>query len=281
MNKLSASSDVPLCGICGAVYGDIIGLPYELRADRTKDFNFQLKISDFSDDTILTVAIAKWILDGNLSAELLRETLISHSLRFVQKNVWGKGYQEWFESGGKTDRKGIASNGAAMRVSSVAYVSDNLDDVLRLAALTARLTHDSDEAERGAQAVVAAIFLTRHGHDKSYIRKFISEKCGYNLNRTVDEIRPGYKFEILCDRCVPESIICWLDSDTYVQTVRNAVSLGGDADTMAAIAGSIAAATPGMKVPESIAVPCFNLLPPDFQEVIIQFGDKYPVYNLP
>lgn len=263
---------IPVTGICGAVYGDIIGLPYEFRSTRTKNYDFELKIHDFSDDTILTVAIARWMLDDDLSPTALRQKLIDYSLRFKDKNVWGRGYQEWFLSGGTTDRRGIASNGAAMRVSPIAYASDDLEEVLRLAAMSARLTHDSEEAERGAQAVAAAVFFARHGRPKDFVRQWLTDHFAYELSRTVDQIRPDYHFEILCDRCVPESIICWLDSESYEQTVRKAVSLGGDADTMAAMAGAIAAATPGMAVPSAIARPCFELLPEDFRRTLLEFG---------
>lgn len=267
--------NLPVTGIFGAICGDIIGLPYEFRRTRTKDYNFPFKIQDFSDDTILTVAIAHWMLNGELTPEALRRQLIDYSLLFKDKNVWGRGYQAWFLSGGTIDRRGIASNGAAMRVSPIAYISEDIEEVLRFASMSARLTHDSDEAERGAQAVAACVFYARKGYEKTKIRDLIASRFGYDLNRTVEQIRPVYHFEILCDRCVPESIICWLEADTYEQTVRNAVSLGGDADTMAAMAGAIAAATPGMTVPEHIAKPCFELLPDAFKEVVRRFDEVY------
>ena len=259
----------PTTGIIGAVCGDIVGLPYELRADRTKDYNFQLKCTDFSDDTILTIAITHW-LSGDRTEQRLRQLLLDYANRFLYKNVWGRGFQAWVESGGTLDRRGVASNGAAMRVTAIGYASDSLQEVRRLAEMSARITHDSDEAARGAQAAASAVLMARQGHSKDEIRNYLMREFGYDLNRRIEDIRPGYHFEILCDRCVPESIICWLQSDTYEQTVRNAVSLGGDADTMAAIAGGIAAATPGMEVPQELAQRCFDLLPPDFQEIIIR-----------
>ncbi len=266
---------IPVTGIFGAVCGDIIGLPYEFRGTRTKDYNFPFKIQDFSDDTILTVAIAHWMLNGELTPESLRQQLIDYSLCFKDKNVWGRGYQEWFLSGGTTDRRGIASNGAAMRVSPIAYASDDIDEVLGLAGMSARLTHDSDEAERGAQAVAAAVFFARQGKSKEFVREWISTRFQYDLSRTVEQIQPDYHFEILCDRCVPESIICWLQAQSYEQAVRNAVSLGGDADTMAAMAGAMAAATPGMEIPLSIAMPCFSIIPEDFKQVILNFTEAH------
>jgi ADP-ribosylglycohydrolase len=257
----------PTTGIIGAVVGDIVGLPYELRADRTKDYNFKLKLNDFSDDTILTVALAHW-LQGERSEESLRQHLLDYAGRFLHKNVWGDGFKAWVESGGILDRTGVKSNGAAMRVTAIGYASDNLDEVLRLAEMSARMTHNSDEAARGARAVAAAVFMARKGERKDAVKAYLMKTTGYNLSRTIEEIRPDYHFEIFCDRCVPESIICWLQSNTYEQAVRNAVSLGGDADTMAAIVGGIAASTSGMEVPAEWAQPCFDLLPPDFKDVV-------------
>lgn len=266
--------NIPTTGIMGAVCGDIIGLPYELRADRTKDYDFPLKLTDFSDDTILTIAIAHWLL-GERTEEKLRENLLEYSLRFRHKNVWGKGYQAWFESGGTLDRTGVASNGAAMRVTAIGYASDDLQEVMRLAEMSARITHNSDEAARGAKAVAAAVQMARRGYSKNDIQSCIETLTGYDLHRKMEDIRPNYHFEILCDRCVPESIICWLQSDTYEQAVRNAVSMGGDADTMAAIAGGIAASTPGMEIPSELSRPCFDLLPQDFREIATN-----PLFNL-
>lgn len=261
---------VPTTGIIGAICGDIIGLPYEFRGTRTKDFDFELKMNDFSDDTILSVAIAHWLM-GERTEDSLCRHLLDYTNRFKDKNVWGRGFMSWVESGGTINRKGIASNGAAMRVTPIGYASDNLWEVLRLAEMSARISHDSNEAVRGAQAAAACVFLTRTGKSKDEVKRFIEDAFNYDLNRKVEDIRKDYHFEILCDRCVPESIICWLKSETYEDTVRNAVSLGGDADTMAAIAGGIAASTPSMSVPMSLAQPCFELLPEDFKNTIQQF----------
>ena len=267
---MGVNKELLTTGLMGVVCGDIIGLPYEFRGTRTKDYNFEMKLKDFSDDTILSVAIADWLM-GERTEERLRKKLLDYALRFKDKNVWGRGFMAWVESGGTLDRKGVASNGAAMRVTPIGYASDDLQEVLRLAEMSARVTHDSDEAARGAQAAASAVFLTRTGHSKDEVRRYIEETFHYDLSRKVEDIRKDYQFEILCDRCVPESIICWLQSDTYEEVVRNCVSLGGDADTMAAIAGGIAAATPGMAVPVALAQPCFELLPEDFKNIILQF----------
>lgn len=255
-------------GIMGAVCGDIIGLPYELRADRTKDYLFEMKFQDFSDDTILTIAIAEW-LAGERSLERLKSVLMNYALRFLHKNVWGWGFKSWVDSGGTLDRSGVTSNGAAMRVAAIGYAADTEEEVMRLADMSARITHNSDEAARGAQAVSFAVFMARNGYDKSTMLRRIESRFGYDLHRKIEDIRDSYSFQIDCDKCVPESIICYLQSNTFEQAVRNAVSLGGDADTMAAIAGAIAAATPGMEIPRSIALPCFAMLPEDFKKILL------------
>ena len=259
-------------GILGAICGDIIGLPYELRANRTKDYHFKMRFENFSDDTILTVAIARWIYESELTDDALRRIIIEHYKRFSPLNVWGRGFAAWAKSGGTIDRTGVSSNGAAMRVAAVAYASDDVDYVMQLAEQTARLSHNSDEAVRGAQAVCFAILRARLGYPKHRIRQWIEERFGYDLSRTVAEIRETYHFEITCDRCVPEAITCWLEAESYEQAVRNAVSLGGDSDTLAAMTGAIAAATPGWDIPEEIAKPCLALLPDDFKEMIAVTG---------
>ena len=268
-SKFSFDERLIHSGIMGAVCGDIIGLPYELHASRTKDFLFEMKFQDFSDDTILSIAIADW-LTGEWSTERLKSCLLNYAKRFLNKNVWGRGFKSWVDSGGTLDRTGVTSNGAAMRVAAIGCAAESEEEVMRLADMSARITHNSDEAARGAQAVSLAVFMARKGYDKATMLKTIEYRFGYNLHRTVEEIRSGYSFQIECDKCVPESIICYFQSNTYEQAVRNAVSLGGDADTMAAIAGAIAAVTPGMEIPLSIAQPCFAMLPEDFKEIMIK-----------
>ena len=254
----------------GVVCGDVMGLPYEFRGTRTKDYNFPLKLNGFSDDTILTMAVARWITEGEHTGARLRALYLELATRFMHKNVWGRGFMEWVKSGGTIDRQGVRSNGAAMRVVPIGYASDDRDEVLRLADLSARITHDSDEASRGAQAVALAVMMARQHRSKEEIKATLSAQFGYDLDRRIEDIRATYQFEIFCDLCVPEAIICFLQSDTYEQTIRNCVSLGGDADTQAAMAGGIATAA-GMEIPLHIAQPCYDLLPDDFRHIIDNF----------
>jgi len=258
-------------GLMGVVCGDVAGLPYEFKGHRTKDYFFPFLANDFSDDTILTMAVARWLLGGELTAKKLRALYLEYAKRFIEKNVWGTGFMEWVKSGGTLDRTGVRSNGAAMRAVPIGYASDNISEVRRLADLSARITHNSDEASRGAQAVAVTTMLARQHRSKQEIADCITNLFGYDLKRTTYEIRKTYQFEIFCDLCVPESIICFLESDNYESVIRNAVSLGGDADTMAAIAGGIATAY-GMPIPEDMACDCFQLLPADFIQTLEEFS---------
>jgi ADP-ribosylglycohydrolase len=160
-----------------------------------------------------------------------------------------------------------------MRVSPVAWYAQSLEECLALAKTTAEVTHNSEEGIRGAQAIAAAIYLSRTGKSKADIKSYIEDKFGYDLNRTTDEIRPNYPFETTCDKSVPESIICFLEGTDYMDTVVRAISLGGDTDTMACMAGNIAAAT--MPVPEDVALDCYNKLPQELREILDEWNNKY------
>lgn len=161
-----------------------------------------------------------------------------------------------------------------MRVSPVGWAFDTLEETLRRAAESAAVTHDHPEGIKGAQAVAACIFLARKGESKTYIQEYIEQHFGYNLHRTCNEIRPNYRFDVTCQGSVPESIIAFLESTDFESAVRLAVSLGGDADTMGAMAGSIAEAFYG-GVPENIRRECIRLLPADMLDVLRRFSEKY------
>ena len=265
---------VPTTGIIGAICGDILGSKYELHSFRTKRYDFKLfpKGSHFTDDTVLTLAVARWLMGGERTDKALVDSMLELG-RFYPDAGYGRGFKTWLKSDVQ-EPYGAASNGSAMRVSAVGWVCDTLGETLRLARQSAAVSHNSVGGEHGAMSVAAAIFLARTGHSKEEIKSYIEKEFGYDLNRQVDAIRQNYKFEILCEKSVPEAIICWLQSDTYEQTVRNAISLGGDADTQAAIAGAIAAATPGMAVPQDIADTSFSMLTDELKEIVIAFQNS-------
>jgi ADP-ribosylglycohydrolase len=161
-----------------------------------------------------------------------------------------------------------------MRVSPIGYAFDSLDQVLVEAARTAEVTHNHEEGIRGAQAVALAVFLARNGTTKEDLRKEVSERFGYDMHRTVEEIRPGYAFDVSCQGSVPESIICFLESDDFESSVRSAVSLGGDTDTMACIAGAIAEAFYG-DLPGTIMEKVKELLPAEFLQIVSRFNSTF------
>jgi ADP-ribosylglycohydrolase len=186
---------------------------------------------------------------------------------------YGSGFRRWVKS---WDNKPYNSfgNGSAMRVSPVGFAYDSVEDVLHQAKRTAEVTHNHPEGIKGAQATALAIYLARIGESKDTIRKEITDRFFYDLNRTVDEIRPDYSFDVTCQGSVPESIIAFLDSSSWEDAVKKSISLGGDADTMACITGGIAQAF-YKKIPENIAKDIRNKLPRDLLEILDKFNTKY------
>lgn len=251
--------------LLGAICGDIIGSAYEFHTMKRTDFDLFLRYSHFTDDTVMTIAVAHWIMTGdNLSA--LMQTW---GRRYLDSGYGGMFWNWLF----MTDPQPYFSygNGSAMRVSPVGWAYNTLDETLAAARASAEVTHNHPEGIKGAQATAAAIFLARTGHSKPEIKHYIADTFGYDLNRTCDEIRPGYCFDVTCQGSVPESIIAFLESSDYESAIRLTVSLDGDADTMGAITGAIAAAYYG-EIPDHIANECLNRLPDDITRVISDFS---------
>lgn len=237
----------------GAIAGDVIGSYYEAFSTKESDFPLFHEYCRFTDDTVLTIAVAQWILDGG--------DLVDHLHAYFEAYPQA-GYGEFFiRWAGDKCREPYNSwgNGSAMRVSPIGFAFDSLDTVLARAKESAAVTHNHDEGIRGAQATAAAIFMARKGHEKSEIKEYVQTQFQYDLDRKLADIRPAYAFDASCQGSVPESIIAFLESADYEQTVRNAISLGGDADTMACIAGGIAQAYYG-GVPEPIQTKTFEIL---------------------
>jgi ADP-ribosylglycohydrolase len=250
----------------GAIAGDMIGSPYERYP--IKHANFDLLVSAFTDDTVLTIAIAYAILnDADIATCLKKFAEKYHNLPY------GAGFRRWV---GAWDSRPYNSfgNGSAMRVSPVGFACDSVDEILHQAKRTAEVTHNHPEGIKGARATALAIYLARIGESKETIRKEITDRFSYDLNRTVDEIRPHYAFDVTCQGSVPESIVAFLDSDSWEDAVKKSISLGGDADTMACITGGIAQAY-YKKLPENIAEAARSKLPPDLREVLDEFNNKY------
>jgi len=252
----------------GAIAGDIIGSVYEHRQIKTKDFPLFDARCTFTDDTVLTVAIADAILSGKPYLDSVRRI----GRRYPDVG-YGGSFIGWLYS---PDARPYNSwgNGSAMRVSPIGFALTTEDEVLDQARATAEITHNHPEGVKGAQATALAVFLARTGADKESIRSRIASQFEYDLDRTVDEIRPSYAFDISCQGTVPEAIIAFLDSDSYEDAVRNAVSLGGDSDTLACITGGIAEALYG-GVPDGIRTKVKELLTPDLWSVTQAFCAKY------
>ena len=254
----------------GAIAGDIIGSVYERTPIKTKDFPLFESGCRFTDDTVLTLAVAEAILTGRPYLESIRKM----GRRYPNAGYGGT-FIHWLYS---DDPKPYNSwgNGAAMRVSPVGFAFSTVEKVLGEAARTAEISHNHPEGVKGAQATALAVFLARTGARKRSIRSKIKRRFGYDLSRTVDSIRPDYAFDISCQGSVPEAIIAFLDSDSYEDAVRNAVSLGGDSDTLACITGGIAEAFYG-PVPDPIRSRVEQCLTPDLLEIAEAFCRKYPL----
>lgn len=253
--------------ILGAIAGDIIGSAYEFNP--TKDYNFLLfnDLSEYTDDTVMTVANAEWLL----TSKDLGTTMLEYG------NKYEAGYGELFLCWlWRKDLRPYNSfgNGSAMRVSPVGWAFDTLEETLVAAKRSAEVTHNHPEGIKGAQSTAACIYWARKGRTKQQIKEYVDALFGYDLNRTCDEIRSSYGFDVTCQGSVPESIIAFLESSDYESAVRLAVSLGGDSDTMGAITGGIAEAYYG-GVPENIKIEVLKRLPNEFIEVMQKFYQKF------
>jgi ADP-ribosylglycohydrolase len=220
--------------VIGAIAGDIIGSVYEHRPIKHKDFPLFHPDRRFTDDSVLTIAIAEAILEKKDYQDAIRALG-----RQYPDAGYGGTFIQWLFSPAPRPYQSWG-NGAAMRVSPVGFAFPTIPDVLREARKTAAITHDHPEGIKGAQAAALAVFLARTGSSKDEIRQEIADRFQYDLSRSVDGIRPAYAFDVSCQGTVPEAIISFLESESYEDAVRLAVSLGGDSDTLACITGSIA-----------------------------------------
>ncbi|MFB3133870.1 MAG: ADP-ribosylglycohydrolase family protein [Rhodothermales bacterium] len=254
----------------GAIAGDVIGSVFEGRPIKTTDFPLFSPFSTFTDDTVLSVAVAYALLHD----EDYTTALKAFARRYPRAGYGGTFYQ-WMLSD-RSEPYGSWGNGSAMRVSAVGFAMETAGDVLREARRSAAVTHDHPEGVKGAQATALAVFRARTGAPKEDIRQEVAERVGYDLSRTLDTIRPAYRFDVSCQGSVPESIIAFLESDDYEDAVRKAISLGGDSDTMACIAGGIAQAF-YQEIPTPILTQVRNKLPGELLQVVDAFDARYGV----
>ena len=252
----------------GAIVGDIIGSVYEFH--NTKSMNFELFTpwSNFTDDTVMTLAVAKWLIED--------EAHTIHYLIYCMQELgnrypnvgYGGNFIAWLRED-EPQPYNSWGNGAGMRVSPVGLYARTLDEALALAALTASVSHNHPEGVKGAQAIAACVFLCKEGKSKAEIKEYIEKTFDYNLNRSIAEIRPRYEFDVSCQGSVPEAIIAFLDGNSFEEVIRLAISLGGDSDTIGAMAGAIAACC--YPIPDQISERCNNILTEDLREIKDQF----------
>jgi ADP-ribosylglycohydrolase len=257
----------------GAIAGDIIGSVYEGKvawmSARTPGFRPLFHpLCRFTDDTVLTVAVAESLLRGADLVDLFKD----YARRYPRAG-YGGNFRRWAAS---DDREPYQSwgNGSAMRVSPVGFAYDSLAEVLLRARRTAEVTHDHPEGINGALATAAAVFLARTGGDKEQIRDYVERTFGYRLDRSIDELRPRFQFDVSCRRTVPPAIRAFLESTDYESAVRLAVSLGGDADTLGCIAGGIAQAYYG--VPAEIRDRAMRELDEPLRAIVEEFEERFP-----
>ncbi len=257
----------------GALLGDMIGAPYEFdRGNKTKDFPLFSEQSRFTDDSVMTVAVAEALLDSRFFGDEEIKAALVRSMRKWGGKYPGAGYglkfDRWLHAE-DPQPYGSYGNGSAMRVSAAGWLSDTLEQARHMARLTAEVTHNHPEGIKGAEATASAIFLARTGHSKDAIKDYIVKEFGYDLSRSCDQIRPGYYHVESCQKTVPEAITAFLEGTDFEDVIRMAVSLGGDCDTLTCIAGSIAEAFYG--VPAALEAECKRRLPADMLEVLGRF----------
>ncbi len=257
----------------GAIAGDIVGSVYENLRTKRKDFRLFTPVSMFTDDSVLTIAVADAILSGRDYGPVIKSYARKHPLR-----GYGPRFLLWMASPGLKPYDSFG-NGSAMRVSPVAHAFSSEEEVLDEAKRTAECTHNHPEGVKGAQATALAVFLARHDADKECVRGEIEGRFGYDLGRTVDEIRPSYRTDLTCQGSVPEAIIAFLDSSSFEDALRNAVSLGGDADTQACIAGAIAEAH-YRTIPEPILHQVRKRLSKSLWQRALEFTRKFGIEEI-
>ena len=272
----------------GAIAGDIIGSRYEFHNIKTTDFDIFNKHTNFTDDTVMLLANAKWLLDSlqrpdKYSIKKLEEYMVEFGEKYPYAGYggmfcrWLFQYESFVMPDGKRATKRMPynsyGNGSAMRVIPVGWAFDTLDETLQVAKISAEITHNHIEGIKGAQATAAAIFLACEGKSKNEIKNYIEQKFGYDLNRTCNEIRPYYSFNETCQRTVPEAIIAFLESSDFEDAIRLAISLGGDSDTLACITGGIAEAFYG--IPDSFKSFVSTFLTNDLKIVIDDFYENF------
>jgi len=254
--------------IMGAVCGDVIGSVYEFNNIKTTDFPLFSENTTFTDDTVLTIAS----MDVILNKLDYTETYHRYARKYPGRG-YGRNFMEWILSD-KPSPYNSWGNGSAMRVSPVGWAYNTLDEVMTEARKSAEVTHNHPEGIKGAQAIAVAVLLARTNSSKTAIKQYIADTFNYNLNRSLDEIRPGYHFDVSCQGSVPEAIIAFLESSDFEDAIRLAISIGGDSDTIACMTGAIAEAF-YKDISDYIRKHVLNFLPQEMQNTMAAFSQRF------
>lgn len=252
----------------GAIAGDVIGSPFEFNNTKRTDFQLFSMWSRFTDDTVLTVAVADCILHGKEYARTIKQ----YGLKYPDAGYGGR-FCQWLRSESLAPYNSFG-NGSAMRVSPVGFAFDSVEEVLTEAAKSAAVTHNHPEGIKGAQAVALTILLARQGQKKSYIKQQIEALFGYDLSQNLSDIKKTYQFDETCQGSVPQAIIAFLKSRDYEDAIRKAVSIGGDSDTIACMAGGIAQAY-YKYIPPPIIKGVRAVLYQELLDIIDEFSARY------
>ncbi|MBQ6919034.1 MAG: ADP-ribosylglycohydrolase family protein [Synergistaceae bacterium] len=260
----------------GAIMGDMIGAPYEFdMGNKTKDFPLFNRESQFTDDSVMTIAVAEALMDTiGKSDDEIRTALVKSMQKWGRRYPnagYGGMFYRWLREENPKPY-GSFGNGSAMRVSSAGWLFGTLAETRHIARLTAEVTHNHLAGIKGAEVTASAIFLARKGSSKEEIKDYIIKEFGYDLSRTCDEIRPEYHHVETCQQTVPEAVTAFIEGTDFEDVIRTAVSLGGDCDTLTCIAGSMAEAFYG--IPSEMIKECRKRLPEDMLSVIDRFDVK-------
>lgn len=259
----------------GAIFGDIVGSRFEFdRGGHTKDFELVTPASEFTDDSVMTIALANGLLYSlNIEDEEEIKNNIINSMQYYGNKYpyagYGARFIYWLQ---EKDPKpyGSYGNGSAMRVSSVGWLYDSLEKTRKMARLSAEISHNHPEGIKGADATASVIYLARTGKNKAEIKEFIEKEFDYDLSETLDQMRLRHRHEETCMDSLPKALRSFFDGTSYEDVIRNAVSLGGDTDTLAAIAGAMAESYYG--IPDELKNKCLSMIPTCFKEVINRFN---------
>lgn len=254
--------------IFGAIAGDVIGSTYEFKNEKSVDINIFVEESKFTDDTVLTIAVA----DAILNNKDFGKTIWEYGNKYIDRGYGGR-FLEWLGSE-KPEPYNSWANGSAMRVSPVGWAYSTLHETLEMAKKSAEVTHNHPGGIRGAQAIASAIYLARNGFSKKAIKDYISQTFEYDLNFKLDDIREEYKFHVSCKYSVPQAIVAFLESTDFESAIRLAISIGGDSDTISAMTSSISVAFYN-QISDDIYNFVKSRLPQDFIDIIEQFNERF------